>query len=42
MLSKISIDPKCKKTSSTQQAAENQSFQQQQKRKLPITAGIIS
>jgi HEPN domain-containing protein len=31
-----------KKTSSTQQAVENQSFRQQQKRKLPITAGIIS
>jgi transaldolase len=33
---------KAKKTSSTQQAVENQSFRQQQKRKLPITAGIIT
>jgi hypothetical protein len=31
-----------KKTSSTQQVVENQLFQQQQKKKLPITAGIIS
>jgi hypothetical protein len=30
-----------KTTSSNQQVVENQSFRQKQKRKLPITAGII-